>query len=311
MSDEDADPQSPKEQLLARHRKEKKDLQGKILQLKKTINKDKKKKKEIGDQIENMEKEMKERHAKEVEELQISEKVSSLESNLSEVSISEESESNQLPDNIEDDENVLSDIAPNKKISKAEKRRQKKAQEEREREKRIKEAEKNNKYCARNLEAAKIKMLLKELKLKMHEIQPDGNCLYAAIAHQMENGATVASLRSEASKYLLSNRDDFAPFITDPNTGEMLTPSAYDEYCSQVEHTPAWGGQPELRALSQALKRRIEVVQAEGTNILFGEDFPTDKRIFLTYYRHYYGLGEHYNSVATLTPDDEEEQEDS
>lgn len=311
MSDEDVDPQSPEEQLLASHRLEKKELQGKILQLKKSINKDKKKKKELGEQIEKMEKDMKERHAKEVEELQMSEKVSTLENNFSEVSVSEEIEPNQQPDNIEDDENVPSDMAPTKKISKAEKRRQKKAQEEREREERIKEAAKNNKYCARNLEAAKIKMLLKELNLKMHEIQPDGNCMYAAIAHQLENSATVASLRSEASKYLLSNRDDFAPFITDPNTGEMLTPSAYDEYCSQVEHTPAWGGQPELRALSQALKRRIEVLQAEGTNIVFGEELPNDKSIFLTYYRHYYGLGEHYNSVATLTVDEDDEQEDS
>lgn len=311
MSDEDGDPQSPEEQLLARHRQEKKELQGKILQLKKSLNKDKKKKKEMAEQIEEMEKDMKERHAKEVSELQISEKVSTLEKKLSEVSVSEESEPNQALDNVENEENyenVPNDMAPNKKISKAEKRRQKKAQEEREREARIKEAEKNNKYCARNLEAAKIKMLLKELKLVMHEIQPDGNCMYAAIAHQLGNGATVASLRSEASRYLLSNRDDFAPFITDPNTGEMLTPSAYDEYCSQVEHTPAWGGQPELRAISQALKRRIEVLQAEGTNIVFGEELPNDKRIFLTYYRHYYGLGEHYNSVATLTVDDDEQE---
>ncbi|CAL4070266.1 unnamed protein product, partial [Meganyctiphanes norvegica] len=233
--------------------------------------------------------------------------VTSLENNLAEVSVSGENESAQQSDNLEDDNEVISDTVSTKKISKAEKRRQKKAQENREREERIKEAEKNNKYCARNLEAAKIKKILKERNLKMHEIQPDGNCLYAAIAHQLENSANVASLRSVASKFLLSNRDDFAPFITDPNTGEMLTPEAYDEYCSQVEHTPAWGGQPELRALSQALKRKIEVLQAEGTNIVFGEEFPNDKSILLTYYRLYYGLGEHYNSVMALTVDEDQD----
>merc|ERR1739838_1250795 len=123
MSDDEPDTQSPEEQLLARHRQERKELQGKIIQLKKSSNKDKKKKKEMGEQIEKMEKDMEIKHTKELEELKMSEKITSLESNLAEVSVSCE-----------------------------------------------KETEKNNKYCARNLEAAKIKSILKERNMKMHEI---------------------------------------------------------------------------------------------------------------------------------------------
>ena len=65
--------------------------------------------------------------------------------------------------------------ATEKKMSKAEKRRQKKAEANREREARIKEELANNKNCARNVEADKLKLLLRERQLKMHDIQPDGN----------------------------------------------------------------------------------------------------------------------------------------
>ena len=61
----------------------------------------------------------------------------------------------------------------------------------------------------------------------------------------------------------------------------------------------------QLRALSQVLRRRIEVVQAEGRVIVVGEEFidPSLEPIVLTYHRHMYGLGEHYNSVQQLPPD--------
>jgi len=61
----------------------------------------------------------------------------------------------------------------------------------------------------------------------------------------------------------------------------------------------------QLRALSQVLRRGIEVVQAEGRVIVIGEEFINSslEPIILTYHRHMYGLGEHYNSVQQLPPD--------
>lgn len=64
---------------------------------------------------------------------------------------------------------------PGRRITKAEKRRQKKAKANREREARIKEERSNLKFSARNIEAEKMKKILQERSLKMHEIQPDGN----------------------------------------------------------------------------------------------------------------------------------------
>jgi OTU domain-containing protein 6 len=52
----------------------------------------------------------------------------------------------------------------------------------------------------------------------------------------------------------------------------------------------------ELRALTQFLQQPIEVIQAEGPSVLIGDEFAKHKLV-ITYHRHYYGLGEHYNST--------------
>lgn len=70
--------------------------------------------------------------------------------------------------------------------------------------------------------------------------------MYAAIAHQLGSGTTVEWLRGQAGHYIRENYDDFSPFITDPNTGEMLTQDQFFEYCDRIENTPLWGGQPEV-----------------------------------------------------------------
>ena len=42
----------------------------------------------------------------------------------------------------------------------------------------------------------------------------------------------------------------------------------------------------------------LQVVQAEGPPMVLGEQF-AQKPLILTYHRHAYGLGEHYNSVTS------------
>ncbi|XP_045116148.1 deubiquitinase OTUD6B-like isoform X2 [Portunus trituberculatus] len=300
--EEDCQELSAEEELAARHRKEKKELQAKVQQMKKMVNKDKKKKKEVLEEITQLEKDLKQRHAEELALLKASEEtVTDVGSEVAVLSLEEEEEEEGVQDN-EASSPPQEGKPTEKKVSKAEKRRKKKAEANREREARIKEEMANNKNCARNVEAEKLKELLRERQLKMHEIEPDGNCMYAAIAHQAGNNTTVPGLRAQAGQFIRSNFSDFAPFITDPKTGEMLTPEQFSEYCDLIVKTPAWGGQPELRALSQVLHRRIEVLQAEGSPIVFGEDWTQHKTIHLAYYRHYYGLGEHYNSVTPLNP---------
>lgn len=51
------------------------------------------------------------------------------------------------------------------------------------------------------------------------------------------------------------------------------------------------------------------LLQAEGAPIIFGEECDKDSSILLAYYRHYYGLGEHYNSVAKIVLENEDQEE--
>lgn len=277
MSDEEL---SLEEALLKQQRKEKKDLQAKIQSLKKTASKgDKKKKKEVTEEIAKLEAELNERHDKELADLK---------KQTPKVTESE----NQTVENITKDLEQVE--IKEKKVSKAQKRRDKKAEKEQQRLEDIEKQEEENKNGLRHLETEKIKSILGSRSLQIQDIPSDGDCLFAGIAHQLQNDLKVQELRTLVGKTLLSNQSDFQPFLS-------LTDEQYKDYCEKMASTPKWGGQVEITALSQALKRPIEVIQAEGPPVQVGlEDYKDCKPIILTYHRHYYGLGEHYNSVKPL-----------
>ncbi len=75
---------------------------------------------------------------------------------------------------------------------------------------------------------------------------------------------------------------------------------------------PCGNSAPQLRALSQVLRRPFEVVQAEGRPVVIGEEFldSSSTPVLLTYHRHMYGLGEHYNSVQTRPPAEDGDDQD-
>lgn len=195
----------------------------------------------------------------------------------------------------------------NQRISKAQKRRDKKAAKEQERLKEIEKQEEENKYGNRNREAEKIKSILNSRNLVIKEIPSNGDCLFAGLAYlininQKDINTSVKQLRKEAAEHIRANSEDYLPFLADSNTGETLNEEQFEKYCQDMENAPVWGGQVELRALSETRKRPIEVVQAEGPSVIVGEEFKKsddDKSdLILTYHRHAYGLGEHYNAAV-------------
>merc|ERR1711863_11807 len=116
MSDEEL---SPEEALLKRQRKERKDLQGKIQGIKKTASKgDKKKKKDVVDEIAKLETELNAKHEKELEEF----KKNSASISLTQTPVENDSEVEKIIDQIEE---VVDLKDNNKKVSKAQKRRDK------------------------------------------------------------------------------------------------------------------------------------------------------------------------------------------
>ncbi|KAM4705692.1 deubiquitinase OTUD6B isoform 2-T2 [Rhinophrynus dorsalis] len=247
---------------------------------------DKKRRKQLTEEIAQLESEIDERHKQELDALKQSAQteVADIANGVTSVNLGSEG-SLQQP-----------------RLTKAQKRREKKAALEKERDERIAEAEIENLSGARHLESQKLTRILAERELQIKQIPSDGHCMYRAIEHQLkerDNGMTLANLRSQTADYMQNHIDDFLPFLTNSTTGEMYTQEEFVKYCAEIVTTPAWGGQLELRALSHILQTPIEVIQAESSPVVIGEEY-SSKPITLVYMRHAYGLGEHYNSVEQL-----------
>lgn len=61
----------------------------------------------------------------------------------------------------------------------------------------------------------------------------------------------------------------------------------------------------QLQVLSKVLKCPIEVVQATGVPYIIGSEFEPNRKVTVTYHRHIYELGAHYNSVTKFVKDEE------
>ncbi|KAK2527894.1 Otud6b [Columba guinea] len=289
--DEEPGAEGPLQRVVKRHRKEKRELQAKIQGMKNAVPKnDKKRRKQLADEVAKLEAELEQKHKEELKQLK--------------EASPEQNKTDSIADGVA---NLELDGAEQQiqqpRISKAQKRREKKAALEKEREERIAEAEIENLTGARHLESQKLASLLAARHLEIKQIPSDGHCMYRAIEDQLrdhQNSWTVATLRNQTAKYMQNHFDDFLPFLTNPNTGDMYSREEFEKYCDDIANTAAWGGQLELRALSHILQTPIEVVQMDSPPIIVGEEY-SNKPIILVYMRHAYGLGEHYNSVKLLT----------
>jgi len=140
--------------------------------------------------------------------------------------------------------------------------------------------------------------------LAEREVRADGHCLYAAVADGLAHsglqlrpravgveaaGEDYRTVRRVAANYMEKHPDEFAPFL-----GEGI-----ESYVKRVRDTGEWGGQIELMALAKAYGVDISVLQGDGNTIdIEGENKSEGKtKLWLAYYRHNFGLGEHYNSL--------------
>ncbi|TKV90677.1 hypothetical protein SEVIR_9G044700v4 [Setaria viridis] len=290
------------EEVLARHRKEKSKLQDKETSLKKAAAKGSKaeqkaRKKQVEEEITRLSAELEAKHAAELASFGYKPSGSSEKGNLDNlvkaiagVTMSSNSES--------------------AKPSKGAKRRQKKAKEEAAREQRIQE-EQSNLVSDRMLENDKLESKLEPLGLTVQEIKPDGHCLYRAVENQLSlhsNGTARYSyqdLRQMTAKYMREHAADFLPFFLAEGKAETGSdPSeSFEKYCQEIESTAAWGGHLELGALTHCLKKHIVVYSGSFPDVEMGQEYKSggssagDASIRLSFHRHAYGLGEHYNSV--------------
>ena len=108
------------------------------------------------------------------------------------------------------------------------------------------------------------------------------------------------SLREIAARYIQTHAEEFCPFL-----GLEPTDPAFEAYCDKVasETQAEWGGQLEVTALAAALQMPIHVYSADApilvTNGFTAAESTTAVPLKITYHRHYFALGEHYNSVTS------------
>jgi OTU domain-containing protein 6 len=203
-----------------------------------------------------------------------------------------------------DNNNELSQKEKN--MAKARRKKMAKKEKERERELEIETERQSAGPSARAMEVMRMmELYLAPHELHIHDISSDGNCLYRAISHQLQQHQdttttttmTFTKVRSLCADMLLQHRDDYEPFCEYHN--DKVT--SYEEYVEQVRHSSEWGGQLELRALAQGLQRTIVVYSADAAPLHMtpsSSNTNNDNDVLrVSFHRSYYALGEHYNSV--------------
>ena len=301
------------EELRRRHRLEKQDLESRILQKKRSATK--KTRKGVDDECATLERQLLERQALELMELEggSSQNLQDGEATLDltteinpEKSLGQDHKSTSL--------NLSSQAMPAEHAKKPNRQKARLARRAAEQEAAIAQAAKEaqNLPNFRDQERAAMLKEFTSRNLKEKEIRSDGHCLYAAVADQLRwheidlkapietmdinwdsqgQSADYKLIRQVTAAFIFNNPDDFLPFLEQP----------LEDYTRKIRETGEWGGHLELMALAKAYGLIIHVLQDDGkVETIQGSGESSVKPLWLAYYRHNFGLGEHYNSLYQL-----------
>lgn len=273
------------EELEARHRRERKELIATVTGLKKSVTKgEKQKKKQVQAEVALLEHELETRHEKERRELteQAKDQVDTLAQRVEQSSIA--------------------DCSVEKKASR-QKQRQLKKKCEMEASLEQARVEAKSMKNMKEIERERIEERLLEQKLKLVDIAADGHCLYRAVSHQAKTVLGVelnfSELRMQTASYLADHQEQFAPFLT-TDDGDFMDSDSIFKYCADIRDTATWGGDVELQILSAILEAPIKVILMDGEIRAYNEHFPEKNTLWLSYHKHYYALGAHYNSLVSV-----------
>lgn len=149
----------------------------------------------------------------------------------------------------------------------------------------------------RQVEMDSMSHLLTLNGLEMFEIKPDGHCLFALIQDQLKTrhncAVSIADLRRIAAEYIASHSSDFDSFLFDEDSGEIRD---ITEYVQELASTAMWGSDMEILALGRVYDCPVDIFMASGNKISINSQ-GTRPTLILGYYKHSFGLGEHYNSL--------------
>lgn len=303
------------EALQARHRKEQRDLVSRVTQKKKQASK--KTRKGVNDECERLERELKERQEQEIAALnggaagvnsQLSEDDEPPADDTLEVDVSKNNLNGKGDSQAPSENDIEDQSSAGGKTKKPNRAKARLARRAAEQDAIVREAEFEaaNAPNPREIERERMATQLERHKLSLHEIRADGHCLYAAVADQIKareldvkpritikvapaEEKEFKKVRCAAADWIEQNADDFAGFMEDP----------LPEHVRKIRETGEWGGHLELLALARTYGVRICVLHSDGNvNKIEPEGDTTNlEEIWLGYYKHSHGLGEHYNSL--------------
>ena len=292
------------EDLLKTHRQEQKDLQARITQMRKSTTK--KTRKGINGECAELEQRLKEK-----QDLEISSLTQKLELNESAGQALAANGEGLSPDSEQNPTTSKTLAKPvdgrAKRPNRQKARLSRRAAEQEAAANRAAEEAEN----VPNLREKEIEAMQQEYSkrgLKEQPIRSDGHCLYAAVADQLTDNnlglkpkVSLGTLdldivdprmgykatRQVAAAYIATHSDDFVPFLEE----------SLDTYVRTIGETGEWGGHLELSALARAYGVNINVLQGDGKVEVIQCGSDDSESLWLAYYRHHFGLGEHYNSL--------------
>jgi len=140
--------------------------------------------------------------------------------------------------------------------------------------------------------------LLRSQGLYLKEMKKDGNCLFRAVADQLEDDEENHNLyRSVATDFLKKNKEKMKKFIAQEN-GENI-----DEYIAHMEKDGSWGGHLELSALSHKLNLTIKIyIKDQECITIEGTQRKGARLIRIAFHK----AQEHYDSIKRLDGKSEE-----
>lgn len=286
------------DQLLARHKKETKDLIATITGLKKQASKSKRK--EVNKRCLDMELTLKEKHEKELKNFRVENGEEDAEDEITPEMLLAQLELEQ-----KEDQATTTRTKPEQSNQpeqpKVKRNRQKerllKRQAEIDAKRAEAEAEASEQPNLKEIEQEHIDHLCQLNSLVQFDIQPDGNCLFASIADQLSQrkgvSLSVQELRTKACNHIRGDPDTYTPYLFDEETMSMKD---LKEYTEKIEKTSAWGSDLEILALSKEFDCPISVMMSGRSTLKINPDGKNEE-LKLVYYKHSYSLGEHYNSL--------------
>lgn len=143
------------------------------------------------------------------------------------------------------------------------------------------------------------------------EIAKNGDCLFAAVAHQMfnvklnslEHKKMSDDLRKAAVNHIPSNfhsfKHDVKNRVLNENNGRVA-PADMEKMClnfvKRLSQNGIWGGTESIKAITAIYQVNILVIQNDGSSYLGSRYSPNAKRSLMVTYKN----NDHYDSVSNV-----------